>query len=276
MASFVHILMVVRNGLAREVLFCEVLTSAAKAAQHFTLVNHASTDATSEYFTKTLQALGCEVEVFDEADTLNVTMDTLKGKYTRLLAERYANDPNAFLLLLDADEIITPELASELKQLSTDIECYQINRHTRLLTGAIDRNAFLPLCFRPNAVEVGPFARFHDLYRIRTERVAKLKGILRHESWPSMDALAKKMLFYARGEAEALFEENPARSSINIGVRMFYDSALYFGYTLLLQKNFFHLDGWLYSMHWVAYHTFKWIFYRELQTQAKNHIPSSL
>jgi hypothetical protein len=49
-----------------------------------------------------------------------------------------------------------------------------INRHTYLINNPIDRNAYLPLLFEINSLEIVPFEKFHKLYKINTKNIKKL------------------------------------------------------------------------------------------------------
>ena len=123
------------------------------------------------------------------------------------------------VLILDWDEVVDDLLADEIARLDGSMDAYLINRHTYLLGEPIDRNAFLPLLFEVRGVEVGAFKKFHDLYRVRSQRVVKLNGILHHYSWESVEDMFRKNLYYARNEGSDLYEQEQNITRLSALVR---------------------------------------------------------
>jgi hypothetical protein len=100
-------------------------------------------------------------------------MDDMKAKYYKALYEKYKNT-RQFIFILDWDEVISDGLASEINKLDMNNDVYLINRHTYLISRAMDSASYLPLLFESKSVEINTFAKFHDLYRIRSKKIKKI------------------------------------------------------------------------------------------------------
>jgi len=258
------IYMVIRNASAKQALFEKVVSQAAKISHQFYIVNHGSDDNTSDILTNLEKKLQLKLEVANEP--FEGTMDDMKAKHYKILKEKYGKERN-FIFILDWDEVITDSLAEEINQLKWEKDVYLINRHTYFIKHPIDKNAFLPLLFETNSVEVNTFAKFHDLYRIHSQNTQKLSGILEHYSFDGVKDAMNKNIFYAQGEAQDLFEKEPHLSGFSVFFRFLFEAAAYFAYTLFYHANFLHTEGWLYSFNWCAYKLDKYLFYLELQAR---------
>jgi hypothetical protein len=67
------------------------------------------------------------------------------------------------------------KLVEEINNLNFKNDVYLINRQTYLVKNVIDRNAFLPLLFEINSVEIAPFKVLHKLYNVKSKNTKKTK-----------------------------------------------------------------------------------------------------
>lgn len=102
-------------------------------------------------------------------------MDDTKARHYKHLLKSSTDLNSQFILLLDWDEVLDDNLVIEINNLDWSKDIYLINRHTYLIKNPIDRNSYLPLLFRIACVEVNTFSKFHNLYKIHSKNVAKLK-----------------------------------------------------------------------------------------------------
>lgn len=163
-----------------------------------------STDGTAEF----CRSCGCEVIECDWAG--------YSGQRARCL-EKCASSP--WILLLDADEIVEPDLADAIRNavLRDDpkIDGYSLQRMTHF-EGAMLRHTFQPE-FRLRLVRGGKARAFgsgdtgqgsHDRIEI-SGRVHRLRGVLRHESWADLNDFWTRSPRYC--EAAARFGESGGR-----------------------------------------------------------------
>lgn len=256
------IYMVVRNVSKRFELFTKVINQASKISKNFFIVNHWSDDNTIDLINSLLINLKLNLNLINEEFIW--TMDDMKWKYYNVLKESYSNQ-RKFIFILDYDEVLDDKLIEEIKSLDFKKDIYMINRHTYLIKYPIDKNSFLPLLFEINSVEIAPFYIFHKLYKIKSKNIKKLKWILHHYSYETMDDLFNKNKFYAKWEAQVLFNKNKNINNYIIFVRFLFEWTLYFLYTLFYHFNFLHLEWWFYSINLITYKVYKYLFYIELK-----------
>ena len=163
-----------------------------------------STDGTAEF----CRSCGCEVIECDWAG--------YSGQRARCL-EKCASSP--WILLLDADEIVEPDLADAIRNAvmrdDPKIDGYSLQRMTHF-EGAMLRHTFQPE-FRLRLVRGGKARAFgsgdtgqgsHDRIEI-SGRVHRLRGVLRHESWADLNDFWTRSPRYC--EAAARFGESGGR-----------------------------------------------------------------
>lgn len=225
-------------------------------------MNHGSSDNTVGILEALKKQYSLDMNRIDEK--FEGTMDDMKGKYYKELLKQYQGT-GMYMCILDWDEVFDDALIENINQIDFSRDVYYINRHTYLLSSPIDRNAYLPLLFQIEAVEVAPFETFHKLYNVKSTNTMKLSGILHHYSYTSMRDLIQKNSYYAEHEAQALFMEKPHIARIMVWVRCLYEGSIYCIYTLFRHYNFLTIEGWLYSWNWYTYKIYKYLFYLELQ-----------
>lgn len=264
MTNNIIIYMVVRNISERYDILQQVFAQAAKISRFFYVVDHGSSDNTQELLAQLKDTYQLELQVASEP--FEGTMDEMKGKHYQILKQNYGNssEQKTYLFILDWDEVPSNGLVSAVNQLDGSADIYMVSRGTYLMQHIIDDCARLPLLFEANSVEVGAFQTFHDLYRCKSKNIQKVAGILHHYSYTSMSHMASKTEYYAKKEAEALYEANPNISNVALFFKMIFEQIAYFTYTLIFRKNFLHFEGWLYSISWIVY---KYLFYLELKNK---------
>jgi len=254
--------MVVKNVSKKLELFTNVVTQASKVSKDFFIVNHGSDDNTIEIINNISTDLDLKLELINEDFVW--TMDDMKWKYYKVLKEKYWKNRN-FIFILDWDEVLDYKLINEINSLNFEKDVYMINRQTYLIKQIIDRNAYLPLFFEVNSVEIAPFEKFHKLYKINSKNIKKLNWILYHYSYDSIQNLINKNIYYSKNEAIDLFEKNRNINNFIIFFKFLFEWTLYFLYTLFYHFNFLTLEWWLYSINWYVYKFYKYLFYLELK-----------
>ena len=262
MQNKIIIYMVVRNISSREELFKKVVFQASKISKVFFIVNHWSNDNSIEIINDLRNKLWLDLELVNEK--FEWTMDDIKWKYYKVLKNKYW-ETWKYIFILDWDEVLDDKLIEEINNLDFKNKVYLINRHTYLIKKTIDRNSFLPLLFEINSVEIAPFEKFHKLYNIKSKNIKKLKWILHHYSYVSIEDLFNKNKYYAKNEAIDMYEYNKNIWNIKIFFRFIYEWNIYFLYSLFYHFNFLHLEWWLYSINWFVYKFYKYLFYLELK-----------
>lgn len=256
------IYMVVKNISKKIELFTNVVTQASKISKDFFIVNHGSDDNTINLINSLSSDLKLNLELINEEFIW--TMDDMKWKYYKVLKEKYWKNRN-FIFILDWDEVLDDKLIDEINSSDFTNDVYMINRHTYLIKNPIDRNAYLPLLFETNSVEIAPFEKFHKLYQINSKNIKKLDWILHHYSYESIKDLINKNIYYSKNEAIDLFEKNKSINNLMIFIKFLFEWTLYFLYTLFYHFNFLTLEWWLYSINWYVYKFYKYLFYLELK-----------
>lgn len=261
----ITIFMVIRNVATRKRLFMNVVKQASKVTKHFYFVNHGSTDNTIQIIESIAQQYSLSHTRIDEKFT--GTMDEIKGKHYQILKKSLAWTWHIkeFIFILDWDEILSDTLIEEIKHEDMKQNVYLINRQTFLIHKIIDKRSFLPLLFEVNGVEIKPLQKFHKLYQIKSQKIKKLKGKMRHYSYTNMNDMVKKNLYYAQWEAESLFEKNQKIWNYKIFFLFIKEGFLYFTYTLFYHDNWTHLEGWIFSFQWIIYKFYKYLFYYEMK-----------
>lgn len=256
------IYMVVKNVSKKMELFTNVVRQASKISKDFFIVNHWSDDNTINIINSLSSDLKLNLELINEKFIW--TMDDMKWKYYKVLKGKYWKNKN-FIFILDWDELLDNKLIDEINSLDFKSDVYMINRHTYLIKNPIDRNAYLPLLFETNSVEIAPFEKFHKLYQVNSKNIKKLDWILHHYSYESIKDLINKNVYYSKNEAIDLFERKQYISNLFIIISFLYEWTMYFLYTLLYHFNFLTLEGWFYSINWYIYKFYKYLFYLELR-----------
>lgn len=254
--------MVVRNVWVRKNMFFDVIEKAASISEDFFIVDHGSSDNTIELLQELKKRNWISIHI--EKENFQGTMDDMKWKYYKVLKKKLSKE-KSYILILDWDEILSDALIQEIHHLDFKKDVYFINRHTYLIQQVIDRNSYLPLLFEINSVEIAAFDTFHKLYNVQSTNTQKLSWILYHYSYTSIDDLLRKNIFYARWEAEKLFNKSDSINNFFIIWRFLGEGTVYFLYTLLYHFNFLSIEGFLYSFNWYIYKFYKYLYYLELK-----------
>lgn len=254
--------MVMRNISQKSELTKKVIEKASQVSKDFFIVNHGSYDNTIEFLEKISKEFNINLTLKNEI--FEGTMDDMKWKYYKNLRKKYWNTEK-YILILDWDEVLDDILIYEINNIKFDKDVYLINRHTYFIKKSIDKNAYLPLLFEINSVEIAAFEKFHKLYNIKSKNIKKLKWILHHYSYWSCRDLINKNIYYAENEAKDLFEKKWKISNISIFFRFYIEWTIYFLYTLFYHFNFLHIEWWFYSLNWYVYKFYKYLFYLELK-----------
>lgn len=149
-----------------------------------------------------------------------------------------------WVLIVDADERITPELAAEIREFLRDppVECdaYRIRRRTFFMGREIKHSGWshdtVTRLIRRDACRYRQ-VRVHEEIDVAPGRAGELRQALLHYSFHSYTDLLAKMTRYARLSAEDAKERSKRPSAL----KMFLNAPLRFGQTYILRLGF--LDG---------------------------------
>jgi glycosyltransferase involved in cell wall biosynthesis len=148
-----------------------------------------------------------------------------------------------WILNVDADERVTPELAEEIRAVMAkpqeDLDGYAISFRTyfmgRLLRFSSWNNAAVRLIRRGRGRYIE--RRVHESMQIEPDRVGRLKGKLLHFSFWSYDEYFEKYVRYSKLAAEELHERGKRPGVYDLLIRPF----LRFFHLFILKRGF--LDG---------------------------------
>lgn len=262
MQEKIIIFMVIRNISKKQILTEKVIFQASKVSKIFFIVNHWSDDNTIEILENIKDNLNLNLELINEDFVW--TMDDMKWKYYKVLRNKYWKEKK-YILILDWDEILDDKLVDEINLLKFEKDVYLLNINTYLINKVIDKNHFQPRLFEINSVEINNFSKFHNLFKINSDNKIKLSWIIHHYSYHSINDLLNKNKFYAKGEASDLYIKNNNIWNFKIFLKFLYEWISLFLYTLIFHFNFLHLEWWLYSLNWIVYKYYKYLFYLELK-----------
>jgi glycosyltransferase involved in cell wall biosynthesis len=118
-----------------------------------------------------------------------------------------------WVLVLDADERISPELAEEIRQVLADppegIDAYDIPRRNFFLGREIRHCGWTPdtirRLVRRDVCRYGP-ERVHESFQVDRRRVGRMRGKLSHYVYWNLDQWFERRLRYATLSAEDLWE----------------------------------------------------------------------
>jgi glycosyltransferase involved in cell wall biosynthesis len=231
--------------------------NSAKFADEIVVIDSGSTDKTVEL----AESIGCRVVY-------------------RSMAEGFAAQRNFALtqtaadwvMFLDADERITPELAVEVRQAVKDDkpQAYEILRHNYVFRQLLRHGGFRPdwsLRLYPRTA-ISWEGRVHESAKV-TCPVKRLKNIMKHYTYDEWSRYFAKVNNYTSGMAEKLFEKGKPAGLINILFRPLWG----FIKVYIIQCGW--LDGKLGLIFSIlhAYYTFvKYIKLDYLYSQSKRSI----
>jgi len=159
-------------------------------------------------------------------------------------AEALAHATGEWVLSLDADEEITPDLAAQLQQLVADPEtgfaAYRLTRQANFLGRWMKHSGWFPdyvvRLYRNGQAKVTEDAVHERI--VAFGAVGTLSGILRHYTDPTLDHYLDKMKLYARLSAEDLHKKGRRFHWLDLLVR----PPVMFLKTYIIKRGF--LDSW--------------------------------
>ena len=155
-----------------------------------------------------------------------------------------------WILMIDSDEIISPELANSIKNLTEekDIDAYWVIRmnqffKTYLPEKYIDR----PLLFRSELKFINPV---HEIIKVDKDKFKKISGTLIHNNWLGIEFAMEKMNRYSSLIADKWVEQNRNYSNASL---LFFAIVLpiRFFFICLFKKKFYKaglFNGVFYSL----------------------------
>ena len=198
------------------------LRAASKVAAELLVVDSGSTDGTPDLARK----LGARVLQRDW---------TGYGQQKRFAELEARND---WILSLDADEVLSPDLQAEIRDLTSEeppLAAYRLNilavhpGRDRPHRGAEGYNIVRLYDRRRATYSEHPV---HDRIETGDEKVGQLQGVVLHHAWRSFEHLRAKMQAYADYQAEVLHK--PAGG---LALRLPFEYPLVFLKYLFLRRN---------------------------------------
>ena len=209
------------------------LVGALALSRHIYVVDSGSTDGTIEF----CRSHGIEPVHRDWTNTVE------QKRFIMSFAAEHE-----WTLLLDSDESLEDDLADSIREsidgAGADVSGFDLNRVT-WLHGKPLRHTFQPewrlRLVRTGVAEVqGDHAGGHDRFEVRSGRIERLRGTLRHDSWvDARDMLERGVRYGVRSGRSA---EKGGRM-----INLLVNPAAGFLKQLVLRRGF--LDGW---RGWVA------------------------
>ncbi|CAN5296285.1 glycosyltransferase family 2 protein [soil metagenome] len=170
------------------------LTALKNVADEILIVDSFSTDKT--------------VQICREAGARVLTND-LRGFGAQ---KKYGADRAAYdnIISLDADEILTPEAASEINAIKQNdfTAVYEIARINYYFTGFLSRKEFKKRIFNRRSVNWNDAPVHEELNVPAGYPIKKLTGIMHHYSYHSVSQFVEKANLYAEMGANDLFNKN--------------------------------------------------------------------
>lgn len=157
---------------------------------------------------------------------------------------------NNWILMIDSDEIISPELANSIKNLTEekDIDAYWVIRmnqffKTYLPEKYIDR----PLLFRSGLKFINPV---HEIIKVDKDKFKKISGTLIHNNWLGIEFAMEKMNRYSGLIANKWIEQKRNYSNATLFFLAIILPIRYF-FICLFKKKFYKaglFNGVFYSL----------------------------
>lgn len=211
---------------------------------------------------KSLQGLCSEIIIIDDSSD-DSTIELVKNVYPdakivlnklerfdtqRNLGIKLASQP--WVLMIDSDEIISPELAESIKAVpdTKNIDAYWSVRFNQLFDVRLtEKCQHRPILFRSNLEFSYPV---HEIIIIDKEKVQQLKGALNHENWIDVEHNMDKMNRYSSLLAKKWQEQDRNYQPLTLGVLALILPIRYF-FICFFGKKFYKaglLRGLFYSL----------------------------
>lgn len=248
MSKFISVVIIAKNESR---CISECLKAAFQVSDDIVLVDSGSTDNTMDIAIK-LGATVYQVEWMGYGATKN--WGNKKAQ-------------NDWILSLDADEILEPELIEAIKSLSLKEEqVYWLNRIVTFEGLRIRHSGWhpdwIPRLFNRQTAEWNTAEVHERLIYPKSHKKIKLKGLLLHNSYQSIDHMRQKYDHYARLGAKNWIKRNKKPSSL----KMVFGSSFRFFKHYIIQLGF--LDGkmgWLIAKESAKMVAKRWKYYRSLK-----------
>ncbi|HPY08836.1 MAG: glycosyltransferase family 2 protein [Patescibacteria group bacterium] len=123
---------------------------------------------------------------------------------------------NNWILMIDSDEVITPELANSIKDIKEEknIVAYWVVRMNQLFDKYIsEKHIHRPILFKK---ELRFSCPVHEIIKIDKNKKKKLAGTLKHENWVSISENMKKMNDYSSLIAQKWIDQNRNYSNVTL------------------------------------------------------------
>lgn len=179
-----------------------------------------------------------EIVLVDGKST-DATVDKAKRLGKKVKVYSYPNPPNfllnrqraidkatgAWILVLDADEIVTPQLSAEIKRaiVAKDKAAYWIPRLNYFLGESLKKGGVYPdYCLRLFKRKAGyqPTNSLHDQIKVEapTNEIGYLQNPLQHYPYPSFEVYLRKWIKYSSHEADTLLKKG-AKPGLGLGLK---------------------------------------------------------
>ena len=205
----------------------------AMFADDIVLINCESTDKTVEIAQKFPK-----VRIFDRANNKNLNLNKSFG------FEQLTTD---WIFYLDPDEVITPQLAAEIRQIiNSDSECcaYKLPRKNFFFERWLSHGGQYPdtqLRLFKRGKAAFPNKHVHEMLKVEG-KTGRLKEAFEHHPYPYVEDYVRKMNFYTTFQANFWIEQNLSPSIFNTLKFMFFKPYFRFLRRYLLKAGF--KNGW--------------------------------
>lgn len=175
-----------------------------------------------------------------------------------------ANAAHEWVLLIDADELVTPELRESVRKVAAgdpEFEIYSLVRDSvvfgKLMRSTAWSNEWIPRLFKKGCLQYT--GQVHPKPEMGGRRVGRLEGRLHHYTYRSVDAYFQKFQLYSSLWAQKAFEggrrSGIAKATAAGGWRVFHD---YFVRRGFLDGRIGFLMSLLAGMHTFIRHIKLW------------------
>jgi hypothetical protein len=154
-----------------------------------------------------------------------------------------------WILMIDSDEIISPELAKSIQDLKEEnFEAYWVTRMNKLFdTYLPEKYVDRPILFKKKFQFINPV---HEIIKVDKKKYKKLSGNLIHNNWLGIDVAMQKMNRYSSMIADKWIEQKRSYGKITLWILAIILPIRYF-FICLFKKKFYRagiFTGIFYSL----------------------------
>ena len=180
---------------------------------------------------------------------------------------------NPWILMIDSDEIVSDELGKSIKELNEEenIDAYWVTRLNRFFDVYLKEEYWnRPILFKNKLKFSYPV---HEIIEIEKDRIKKISGTLKHESWIGIKENMDKMNKYSDLIAQKWIEQKRNYSALKLFIFAILLPLRYF-FICFFKKKFYKagfFNGFFYSVFessWWLAAIFK---YRELKNKTERN-----